>query len=383
MQVKDLCNDYFWVMPKTPKYTDGASIPYITSKNLRNGSIDYKDCKYITKDAFDSLSRKRYIQEDDFLVSMIGTIGEVGIVHKTDLPIYGQNMYLLRPNYDIVDKRFLYNFLTSSTVKSKLINIINGATQGYLHDKDIYELKIPEYNMQHQKEISDKLDSLRNTILLKQNELSALDELIKSRFIEMFGDVFKGESKYKLIRIADVVESKIERASKDFKQDDEIQYVDISSIDNKKNIIIGYTKYIKKDAPSRAQQHVKLGDIVISTVRPNLNNVARIPNDYKNIVASSGFCVLRAKNIDADYLFGLVSMQSFADYLALLTTGANYPAVSDKDILNFEIPNAPLDKQKQFSDFIKKIDKSKFIVQQQIKDLQELLDKKMDEYFGE
>lgn len=184
---------------------------------------------------------------------------------------------------------------------------------------------------------------------------------IKSRFIEMFGDVFKGESKYPLIKISNVVESKIERASKDFKQEDEIQYVDISSIDNKKNIIIGYTRYIKKDAPSRAQQHVKLGDIVVSTVRPNLNNVARIPNDYNNIVASSGFCVLRAINIDSDYLFGLVSMQSFADYLASLTTGANYPAVSDKDILNFEIPNAPIDKQKEFSSFIKQIDKSKFI----------------------
>ena len=203
MQVKDLCNDYFWVMPKTPKYTDGASIPYITSKNLKNGSIDYKGCKYITNEAFDNLSRKRYIQEDDFLVSMIGTIGEVGIVHKTDLPIYGQNMYLLRPNYEIVDKRFLYHFLTSSTVNNILINIINGATQGYLHDKDIYDLKVPNYTIEHQKIISDELDSLRNIILLKQNELFSLDELIKSRFIEMFGD--EKYPKYDLVYLSSLV----------------------------------------------------------------------------------------------------------------------------------------------------------------------------------
>ena len=177
----------------------------------------------------------------------------------------------------------------------------------------------------------------------------------------MFGDVFNGKSNYSTIKISDVVSHKIERASKDFLAEDEIQYVDISSIDNSKNIIIGYTNYRKKDAPSRAQQHVKKDDIVISTVRPNLNNVARIQDDYKNIVASSGFCVLRAEKVESDYLFGLVSMQAFAYYLASLTTGASYPAVSDKDILNFEIPNAPKNKQIEYAEFIRQIDKSKFV----------------------
>ena len=64
-----------------------------------------------------------------------------------------------------------------------------------------------------------------------------------------------------------------------------------------------------------------------------------------------------------------------------LTSGASYPAIRDEDVFNYKIINAPIELQNQFAEFVKLIDKSKFIVQQQIKELQELLDSKMDEYF--
>jgi type I restriction enzyme S subunit len=233
-----------------------------------------------------------------------------------------------------------------------------------------------------QKETIKILDKSRKLIENKKMQLQEYDLLIKSRFVEMFGDIFNGKSNYPTIKISEVVAPKIERAAKDFNIEDEIKYVDISSVDNKKNIIIGYTEYIMKDAPLRAQQHVRKDDIIISTVRPNLNNVAKVQHDYSNIVASSGFCVLRASKVKSNYLFALVSMQLFADYLASLTTGANYPAVSDKDILNFEIPNAPIEEQIKFSDLIKQVDKLKFAVQQSLNETQTLFDSLMQRYFG-
>lgn len=69
--------------------------------------------------------------------------------------------------------------------------------------------------------------------------------------------------------------------------------------------------------------------------------------------------------------------------MAAVTTGANYPAIKDSDIFNYEICNPPLSLQNQFADFVQQIDKSKFVVKQQIADLQELLDYKMNKYFGD
>ena len=360
-----LLKDLFEFLPKSKRSASyGKEIgryPFFTSSNTIDKFIDEND------------------YEGTYLI--IGDGGTGNCKYYDGKFSISDHNYLLSPKKNTNALCVLY-FLKRNNFK-----ILNDGFKG-VGIKNVSKTYIQniDYNFNRaftENEIINNLSDIENAINLEEKNLNLLDELIKSRFVEMFGDVFNGKSNYSTIKISDVVSHKIERASKDFLAEDEIQYVDISSIDNSKNNIIGYTNYIKKDAPSRAQQHVKMDDIVISTVRPNLNNVARIQDDYKNIVASSGFCVLRAEKVESDYLFGLVSMQAFANYLASLTTGASYPAVSDKDILNFEIPNAPKNKQIEYAEFIRRIDKSKFVVQQQIKDLQELLDKKMDEYFSE
>lgn len=260
-----------------------------------------------------------------------------------------------------VTPKYLYYALKGN--QNSIMELRTGAAMPNIKKSSFNDMsiKLDDDKSVHATVISS-LDSIQTLIDSKNSQLKQLDELVKSRFIEMFGDFFNGDSKYPLIKISNVVAPKIERASKDFKSDDLIRYVDISSINNKTNVIVGYTEYIKSEAPSRAQQHVKANDIVVSTVRPILNNVARIDDTYGNIVASSGFCVLRAEKIESDYLFGIVSMQPFANYLSSLTTGANYPAVSDKDILNFMIPYPSSDKQKEYAAFVKQVDKSKFVV---------------------
>ena len=296
--------------------------------------------------------------------------------------IYSTGFFAVKPKEGIITSKCLYFLLNSESFRNQKDINSTGATQKAITIEGLKKisLRIPEYHRQNQ--IGKTLENIDEIIKLKKQQLKEYDQLIKSRFVEMFGDIFNGKSNYSTIKISEAVVPKIERAKKDFNADDEIKYLDISSVDNRKNIIIGYTDYLMKDAPSRAQQHVRKDDIVISTVRPNLNNVAKVTHDYSNIVASSGFCVLRASKVEPNFLFALVSMQSFADYLASLTTGANYPAVSDKDILNFEIPNAPFEEQTKFSDFIKQVDKLKFVVQQSLDETQKLFDSLMQKYFG-
>src|SRR5690606_27915572 len=134
------------------------------------------------------------------------------------------------------------------------------------------------------KNIEIILEFLDEIVKLRKNQINEYDQLIKSRFVEMFGDVFSRKSKFKTKKIGELVISKVERASKYFDLESEIKYIDISSIDNSNNVITGSTQYFMKDAPSRAQQHVKKHDILISTVRPNLNNVAKVQYDFDNLV---------------------------------------------------------------------------------------------------
>lgn len=144
----------------------------------------------------------------------------------------------------------------------------------------------------------------------------------------------------------------------------------------------GYTEYILADAPSRAQQHICKGDIVVSTVRPNLKNVASTPFDDDNLVASSGFCVLRPRKCLPSYLMAVVCSDEFTKAMTNVVTGANYPAIKDSDVMNYPVRQPPMDLQQEFAAFVSEVDKSKLAVQQALEKLETLKKSLMQQYFG-
>jgi len=123
------------------------------------------------------------------------------------------------------------------------------------------------------------------------------------------------------------------------------RYFDIGGIDNIRNRIVGYKEYTWKDAPSRAQQIIKKGDVLFSTVRTYLKNIALVDKDeYNNEICSSGFTVLRGKKglMDSALLFHYSLSLGFLNPLSKLQTGTSYPAVRDKDVLSQVISIPPL-----------------------------------------
>lgn len=174
----------------------------------------------------------------------------------------------------------------------------------------------------------------------------------------MFGDI-KNDN-FKCVPIKKLVDTNISKVKKKYTSDDIIKYIDISSIDNVKNEIIGYTKYNIGNEPSRAQQCLIKGDILISTVRPNLKNIAVNNFNDDNVVGSSGFCVLRPKGCKADYLLEVLKSEKFTNDMVAVTTGSNYPAIHSTDILNYEISVPPMELQNKFADIVKQIDKQEF-----------------------
>ena len=175
----------------------------------------------------------------------------------------------------------------------------------------------------------------------------------------------------------------IKRASKVFAPNDTIKYIDISSIDNSTQRMTSCSNFIMSDAPSRAQQCVIKGDVIVSTVRPNLKNIAIVDSDDNNLVASSGFCVLRPCNIERDYLFHYIKSDKFTNQIMGLTTGANYPAVRSSDILESTIPVPPLSTQLSIVSELDKINELIRLKKEQLKDYDNLAQSIFYEMFGD
>ena len=176
----------------------------------------------------------------------------------------------------------------------------------------------------------------------------------------------------------------IEKAKKRFSPNDVIRYIDISSIDNINQRLIGTTSFKMLDAPSRAQQKVEYGDILISTVRPNLRNIAIVNDDATNLVASSGFCVLRINDAALRrYIFYYVVSNKFTAYLEKLTNGANYPAVKETDVRKALIPIPPKPTQLSIVSELDKLNELILIKKEQLKDYDTLAQSIFYEMFGD
>ncbi|HXH12677.1 MAG TPA: restriction endonuclease subunit S [Alphaproteobacteria bacterium] len=132
------------------------------------------------------------------------------------------------------------------------------------------------------------------------------------------------------------------------------EYIDISSVDKDLKTIIRSQEIIGRDAPSRARKVIHTGDVLVSTVRPNLNAVAIVPPELDGQIASTGFCVLRPDPvlIHSRYLFYWTLTQDFISYLTARMHGANYPAVTDEVVRRHTIPLPPLCEQRRIVEIV-------------------------------
>ncbi|HDR2619526.1 TPA: restriction endonuclease subunit S [Enterobacter chuandaensis] len=165
--LEEVLVDKFWIMPATPKFDDNGEIPYVTSKNISGGNIDFERVKHISRDDFLSISKNRPILKGDFLISMIGTIGEIARVKCLDPDFYGQNMYLIRLNEELLHPRYFLHFFDSPRMKFYFKSVKNNSGQGYLKANNIDGLSIPLPSIDEQQKIAfilDKFDTLTNPI---------------------------------------------------------------------------------------------------------------------------------------------------------------------------------------------------------------------------
>lgn len=125
----------------------------------------------------------------------------------------------------------------------------------------------------------------------------------------------------------------------------EFDYISLSDVDSD-NLKIETTKQVFATAPSRARRKVKKGDILMSTVRPNLQGFSLIRGEVKDLIASTGFAVITAKKCSNEYLFQYLFSTGMKRQFYQLLVGSNYPAINSSDIRRLRILLPPLPEQK-------------------------------------
>ena len=164
---------------------------------------------------------------------------------------------------------------------------------------------------------------------------------------------------------------------------DEFSYVDIASVDNETKAIVTTKRIVGAQAPSRARKVIREGDVIVSTVRPNLNAVALVPGTLDNQICSTGFSILRpSEKVICGYLFAFVRSPFFIDCLVTRTTGASYPAINDGEVKNVPIPVPPLAEQERIVMLLDEADELRKLRAQADRRTADLISALFHEMFG-
>lgn len=356
--VKDILADDFWIMPATPEYID-EGVPYITSKNIKNGIIDFTKVNYISQDAYENISKNRPILVGDILISMIGTLGETAEVKESDGSFYGQNMFLVRLDESKINKRYFLNFFKSNCVKRALEGKQNQSTQKYLKANHIEDLIIPVPALDEQKLIAKQLDKLAGIIALRNEELKYLDNFIKARFVELFGDLKPTTTIARYISelrggksLAGTEECKnkvLKTGAATFGWFDPEQH-----------------KYLPTDYEPLPEHKVETGDVIISRMNtPELvgacSYVFEAPEDM--YYPDRLWKVIPQAETNPIFLWQLLWDREIRRQIKEKSGGTSGTMhnISKPKLLEIKCIDAPIELQEQFADFVKQVDKSKVV----------------------
>ena len=370
MKLKDIAKVQGGFAFKSDSFISGET-PIIRIGNIVNNEVVIDN--EITAPISIIGDRKEFlIKKNDILIAMSGaTVGKVGIYNFDYPSMLNQRVGNIKS--DNKYQKYIYYLLQSPLFKKYVELSSSGCAQPNISGTQIENFEFKENTIEEINKIVSELDKVTSLINIRKKEIEKCNYLIKSQFVEMFEN-----NNFDYIEIKDVIDNNVLKVKKKFTENDNIKYIDISSIDNLKNEVIGYTEYLLKDAPSRAQQCIQKNDILISTVRPNLKNIAVNNYDFDNCVGTSGFCVLRASKCNHQFLKYIVLSEKFTQDMVSLTTGANYPAIKDSDIKNYKIINPPIELQNKFAQIVEQIDKQKFVN----RNLFQLLGKKLKKCYN-
>ena len=207
IQLKDVCDVLNGYAFKSSKYVD-QGIRVIRITNVQKGYIEDDAPQYYPLESKKEIE-KYLLREDDLLMSLTGNVGRVAILKKEMLPAaLNQRVACLRLKKSAnVYKPYLFHLLNSDFFENQCIFSAQGIAQKNMSTEWLKEYQIPLYSIEKQKAIADLFDQIDALIEGRKEQKCKLDELVKSRFVELFGHSTDKKTRYPKVKINDLIKA--------------------------------------------------------------------------------------------------------------------------------------------------------------------------------
>ncbi len=353
---------------------------------------DTSDSMYITQTAQkiipEGVKKSRYVKPGDFLLSNSMSFGRPYIL-KIDGCIH-DGWLVLRDENEIFDKRFLYYYLSSKATYEKFQSMAVGGVVNNLNSNMIRRVEVPIPDMTEQSNIADLLDKLKKIVDSRKKELTLLDDLIRARFVELFGDPMVNPFGWDTTRVENLVASCEAgwsgNGTQREKEDGEIAVLKVSAV-TKGYFIPGECKVLDDQDTIKKYVSPQAGDLLFSraNTREMVGATAVITQDYPEHILPDKLWKIRfldkANVWYMKYVLSSESIRSIFSSVSTGTSGSMFNVSMDK-FKSIRVPIPPIEYQQQFATFVIEVDKSKVKVQKALDETQKLFDSLMQQYFG-
>ena len=330
------------------------------------------------------------LQDGDILMSHINSekhLGKTAIYKKQDKEkiIHGMNLLCLRPEKSVILPEYAFYFLSSVAFLRQIPNITKkSVNQASFTVTALKELSFAKCNIDEQKKIIDELDKVTGLIDIRKMQLSKLDELVKARFVELFGQDLHRHSVNNLADICTVFTDGDWIESKD-QSEEGIRLVQTGNVGNGvfknkegKMRFVSETTFVELGC-----KEILPGDILISRLPDPVGRACVVPDGLGKMITAVDCSIVRLNGIIMpQFLVAYTMTEMYQTQIEAHVTGSTRKRISRKNLGDVLIPIPSMELQNEFAAFVEQTDKSKLEVQKSLEKLEFLKKALMQKYFG-
>lgn len=386
-EVCEILNGYAF---KSENYVD-SGIRVIRISNVQNGYIEDNTPVFYPNE---TVGLNKYMLEaGDLLMSLTGNVGRVAILEKKLLPAaLNQRVACLRLKSNKISKKYLFHTLNSHMFEQRCIQASKGVAQKNISTEWLKEYEIPSYSHNEQERISMILDRIHGIIRTRNDELEILENLIKARFVELFGDPYINDKNWTVDTLGNYMTTltdfsangSYELLDSNVVMYDEPNYaIMVRTTDLESGDLSSGVKYIDEPAYELLNKSKLFGGELIMNKIGSAGKIYIMP--YVGRPASLGrnaFMFRFDDRLNMKYLYFLLTSDYGTKEIQQYVRGAVTKTITKESTRAIKIIVPPIELQNQFATFVEQTDKSKIAVQKALDEAQLLFDSLVQEYFG-
>ena len=359
MKIKDICVGVTDGSHNPPQGIETSNYYMLSSKNVFDNEITFDDPRYLTESDFEQENKRTKIGVGDVLLTIVGTVGRTAVVDEA-MPCFTlqRSVAVLHPKAEICNSKYLMYALQGK--RSYIESHAKGVAQKGIYLKEVSDIDLNVPSLSEQEDIVVVLDKVASIIHARRQELQKLDELIKARFVEMFGDPIHNTQNRPTTEFINVVKMQrgFDLPVQDRQQDGNIPV------------------YGSNGALDHHNVAKITGGGVITGRSGTIGKVFYTESDYWPLNTSLFSVDTHGNNVI--YLAKLLELYDLSRFVE----GTGVPTLNRNMFHNKQIVDVGIDEQNRFADFVKQVDKSKVVVQKALDEAQLLFDSLMQKYFG-